>query len=74
MKKLSILIFCLFNFMMTFSNFNFANEQKVAVMYDERFLLHNTGPSHPENPERLISVISDLKANQDLAILKILSG
>ena len=67
MKKLSILIFCLFNFMMTFSNFNFANEQKVAVMYYERFLLHNTGPSHPENPERLISVISDLKANQKIS-------
>ena len=50
----------------TFSNISSANDKKVGVFYDERFLLHDTGPNHPENPERLISVIDDLKNNDQI--------
>jgi len=50
----------------TFSNISSANDKKVGIFYDERFLLHDTGPNHPENPERLISVIRDLKNNDQI--------
>lgn len=35
-------------------------------MYDERFLLHDTGPYHPEHPERLKAI---LKGIQDAGLL-----
>ena len=44
----------------------FAYEKKVGIFYDERFLLHDTGPNHPESPERLIPVIRDLKNNDQI--------
>ena len=44
----------------------FTYEKKVGVFYDERFLLHDTGPNHPENPDRLIPVINDLKNNDQI--------
>ena len=60
MKK-SFFLFCLLNFLfMSISN-AFTYEKKVGIFYDKRFLLHDTGPNHPENPERLIPVIRDLK-------------
>ena len=53
--------------MMTFNTPVSANDNKVAVMFDERFLLHDTGPNHPENPERLITVIRDLKNSPQIS-------
>jgi acetoin utilization deacetylase AcuC-like enzyme len=44
----------------------FTYEKKVGIFYDERFLLHDTGPNHPESPERLIPVIRDLKKNNQI--------
>jgi len=29
--------------------------RKTGFLYDERFLLHRTGPEHPESPERLLA-------------------
>jgi acetoin utilization deacetylase AcuC-like enzyme len=37
------------------------NTLKIAILYDDEFLLHNTGPNHPENPSRIIQVINFLK-------------
>ena len=36
---------------------------KVAVIYSDQFLLHDTGKNHPENPDRLISVVENLIVN-----------
>jgi acetoin utilization deacetylase AcuC-like enzyme len=55
-----------FIFIFTSINTTFANNKKVGILYDERFLLHDTGPNHPENPERLIPVIRDLKNNDQI--------
>jgi len=66
MKKITIFTFCLVMIIGTFSNISSANDKKVGIFYDERFLLHDTGPNHPENPERLISVIHDLKNNDQI--------
>ena len=30
--------------------------RKTGFLYDERYLLHRTGPEHPESPERLLAV------------------
>jgi acetoin utilization deacetylase AcuC-like enzyme len=30
--------------------------RKTGFLYDERFLLHRTGPEHPESPERLLAI------------------
>jgi acetoin utilization deacetylase AcuC-like enzyme len=30
--------------------------RRTGLLYDERFLLHKTGPGHPESPERLIVI------------------
>ena len=66
MNKLIIINLC-FSFLLgTFSNISFANDKSVGIFYDERFLLHDTGPNHPENPERLIPVIRDLKNNDQI--------
>ncbi|HTZ17380.1 MAG TPA: histone deacetylase [Dissulfurispiraceae bacterium] len=32
--------------------------RRTGFLYDERFLLHRTGPEHPESPERLIAIHS----------------
>ncbi len=40
---------------------------KVAVLYSEKFLLHDTGPSHPERPERLQSAVARLKNDTRLS-------
>ena len=34
---------------------------KIAVLYDQEFLLHNTGLNHPENPNRITHAINFLK-------------
>jgi acetoin utilization deacetylase AcuC-like enzyme len=41
-------------------------KKRSGIFYDERFLLHDTGPNHPESPERLIPVIRDLKKNDQI--------
>jgi acetoin utilization deacetylase AcuC-like enzyme len=38
----------------------------VAILFDTKFLLHDTGPNHPERPDRLIAVIDYLKSDQTL--------
>jgi hypothetical protein len=43
---------------------------KIAVLYDDEFILHNTGPNHPENPDRLSSVINFLKNDSKLQLTK----
>jgi acetoin utilization deacetylase AcuC-like enzyme len=37
------------------------NSFKIAVLYDDEFLLHNTGLNHPENPSRITHTINFLK-------------
>lgn len=39
---------------------------KIAILYDEQFLLHDTGPNHPENSERISSAINFLKNDSKL--------
>ena len=65
MKK-SFFLFFLLNFLFMSISSASAYGKKVGVFYDERFLLHDTGPNHPENPERLIPVIRDLKKNDQI--------
>ena len=67
MKKIIIFPLCFLIYIGIFISICSANDKKVGVMYDERFLLHDTGPNHPENPDRLISVIRDLKNNNQIA-------
>ncbi len=68
MKKINFFTFCLAMIMGILSNISSANDKKVGIFYDERFLLHDTGPNHPENPERLIPVIRDLKNNDQITL------
>lgn len=35
--------------------------RRTGFLYDERFLLHKTGPGHPEAPERLTAIYSELQ-------------
>ena len=65
MKK-SFFLFCFLNFLFMSISSAFTYEKKVGIFYDERFLLHDTGPNHPESPERLIPVIRDLKKNNQI--------
>ena len=67
MNKHIIINLCLSVFIGTFSNISSTDEKSVGIFYDERFLLHDTGPNHPENPERLNSVIRDLRNNQSIS-------
>ena len=66
MKNNIIFFFNLVMIIGTLSNISSANEKKVGIFYDERFLLHNTGAGHPENPKRLIPVINALKKNDQI--------
>jgi acetoin utilization deacetylase AcuC-like enzyme len=36
--------------------------KKTGFLYDERFLLHDTGPDHPEVPERLLAVFQGIES------------
>ena len=66
MKKNIIFVFNLLMIIGTLSNISSADQKKVGIFYDERFLLHDTGDGHPENSERLIAVINDLKNNNQI--------
>jgi acetoin utilization deacetylase AcuC-like enzyme len=57
-----ILILVLFLFCVNIG-FSMDQHKKLAVMYDDRFLSHNTGSGHPENSTRLIAAINELKTN-----------
>jgi acetoin utilization deacetylase AcuC-like enzyme len=35
--------------------------KKTGFLYDERYLLHRTGPEHPESPERLLAVYKGIE-------------
>jgi acetoin utilization deacetylase AcuC-like enzyme len=35
--------------------------KKTGFLYDERYLLHDTGPNHPETPERLRAIYRGIK-------------
>ncbi len=35
--------------------------KKTGFLYDERYLLHDTGPNHPERPERLRAIYRGIK-------------
>jgi len=39
--------------------------KKTGFLYDERYLRHDTGPNHPESPERLKAIYQGIK-NADL--------
>ena len=40
---------------------------KVAILYSDKFLLHDTGQHHPENPARLKTVVDFLKTDKALS-------
>lgn len=46
---------------------NSISHKKVAVFYINQFLLHDTGPHHPENPMRLTAVVDFLKKDPFLS-------
>ena len=41
-----------------------------GFIYDERFLAHDTGPGHPERPERLTAVMSAIAHESSLASMR----
>ena len=43
---------------------------KTGLLFDERFLLHETGPYHPEVPERLIAIYKGIKEGELLSLVK----
>ncbi len=45
-----------------------------GFIYDEQFLAHDTGPGHPERPERLIAVMSAIGNEPSLASLQRLNA
>ncbi|MEM4576893.1 MAG: histone deacetylase [Candidatus Nezhaarchaeales archaeon] len=44
---------------------------KLCIIYDDVFLRHDTGPHHPERPQRLIEVINELKGRGVLSKVKV---
>lgn len=48
--------------------------KKTGFLYDERFLLHDTGPFHPESPDRLAVIFSGLERSGLLYKLVRLEG
>ncbi len=48
--------------------------RRTGLLFDERFLLHRTGPDHPEAPERLGAVYSGLKVSGLLSGLRIIGA
>ena len=43
---------------------------RTGFLFDERFLLHETGPYHPEIPERLLAIFKGIKEADLLPLLK----
>jgi acetoin utilization deacetylase AcuC-like enzyme len=46
--------------------------KKTGFLYDERYLLHDTGPGHPESPERLKAIYQGIKDADLLSKLTII--
>ncbi|HBD07855.1 MAG TPA: histone deacetylase, partial [Syntrophobacteraceae bacterium] len=36
--------------------------KRTGLVFDDRFLLHDTGPDHPETPERLRAIYAGLES------------
>ncbi|MCD4778876.1 MAG: histone deacetylase, partial [Desulfobacterales bacterium] len=47
---------------------------KTGFLYDERYLLHDTGPYHPEVPARLKAIYSGIKDANLLSILTLIKA
>lgn len=41
--------------------------RKIAVLYRPAFLLHDTGPNHPERPDRLRTLVARLRGDEKLS-------
>lgn len=41
--------------------------RKIAIFYDDAFLHHKTGTGHPENPDRLRAIVSQIRQDGELA-------
>jgi acetoin utilization deacetylase AcuC-like enzyme len=48
--------------------------KKTGFLYDQRFLLHDTGDYHPEQPERLLAVFKGIQDGGLLDRLKLISA
>jgi len=48
--------------------------KKTGFLYDERYLLHDTGPGHPESPERLKAICQGIKDADLLSKLTIIQA
>lgn len=48
--------------------------RKTGFLYDERFLLHDTGPDHPESPERLRAIYKGLEEADLLSKLSLIKA
>ncbi len=48
--------------------------KKTGFLYDERYLLHDTGPCHPEVPERLQAVYKGIKEADLLPMLMLIKA
>lgn len=48
--------------------------KKTGLLFDERFLLHKTGPHHPEVPERLLAIFTGIRNAGLLQSLQIFTG
>lgn len=44
------------------------NILKIAILYDDEFLLHNTGHNHPENSDRITHAINSLRNDSKLKL------
>lgn len=48
--------------------------KRTGFLYDERYLLHDTGPGHPESPERLKAIYQGIKDADLLSKLTIIQA
>jgi len=48
--------------------------RKTGFLYDERYLLHHTGPEHPESPERLLAIYQGVEEGGLLPQLRLLKA
>ena len=48
--------------------------KRTGFLYDERYLLHDTGPGHPESPDRLRAIYQGIKDADLLSKLTVIQG
>ncbi len=46
---------------------NTPHQMHIAILYDDAFLLHQTGPGHPERPDRLKAAIARIRTDETLS-------